>query len=74
MALARAADASGLGAWWAWLSPEVCAAAHRAALHAHAWGLDQPPREDQVAMLVRAGVDTLDANDPRLLRRILDAL
>ena len=72
--LARAADASGLHAWWAWVSPDVCEAAHRARMHAHAWGLADPPDPDAIALLVKAGVDSLDTSDPRVLRPILAAL
>lgn len=68
---ARAARASGIHPWWAWASPEVCAAAHGAELHVHAWGTPEPPDPEVTAALVRAGVDSLDANDPRKLRAIL---
>lgn len=68
---ARAARASGIHPWWAWASPEVCAPAHEAELHVHAWGTPEPPEPEVTAMLVRAGVDSLDANDPRKLRAIL---
>ena len=74
LAHARAADASGIHPFWAWVSPEVCHAAHTAGLHVHAWGTLQPPRADVIAMLVRAGVDSLDADDPRALRAVLAAL
>ena len=72
--LGAAADASGIGGWWAWVSPAVCDAAHRREMHAHAWGMADPPDPDAVALLVRAGVDSLDASDPRRLRPILAAL
>jgi glycerophosphoryl diester phosphodiesterase len=71
LALGHAADASGIHPWWAWVSPEVCEQAHAAGMHVHAWGIAQPPRPEQVAPLVRAGVDSLDADDPRLLRALL---
>lgn len=74
LAAARAADASGIHPWWAWVSPELCAVAHEAGLHVHAWGMSWPPEPAVVAMLVRAGVDSLDANDPRILRSLLDSL
>ena len=72
--LGEAADASGIHAYWAWVSPEVCKAAHQARMHAHAWGTADPPDPEAVALLVRAGVDSLDTSDPRLLRPILAAL
>jgi len=74
LVLGRAADASGIHPWWAWVSPEVCAAAHAAGMHVHAWGTSWPPRHQEIALLVRAGVDSLDANDPRTLREMLEAL
>ena len=72
--LGVAADASGVHAWWAWVSPDVCEAAHQRRMHAHAWGMADPPDPEVVALLVRAGVDSLDASDPRTLRPILAAL
>ena len=71
LALGRAAQASGIHAWWAWVSPAVCQAAHAAGMHVHAWGTTWPPRAEQIGALVRAGVDSLDANDPRLIRSML---
>lgn len=72
--LARAADASGIHPWWAWVSRELCDAAHVRGLHVHGWGIPQGMRREDVALLVAAGVDSLDANDPRELRSILDSL
>ena len=74
LVLGRDALASGIHPWWSWCSPELCAAAHDAGMHVHAWGTKDPPDADVVAMLVRAGVDSLDSNDPRALRAILDRL
>jgi len=74
LVLGAAADASGIGGWWAWVSAAVCDAAHRRQMHAHAWGMAEPPDPDAVALLVRAGVDSLDTPDPRILRPILAAL
>jgi glycerophosphoryl diester phosphodiesterase len=71
LVLGRSADASGVHPWWAWASPAVCAAAHDAGLHVHAWGASWPPRAEEIVPLVRAGIDSLDANDPRVLRRLL---
>jgi glycerophosphoryl diester phosphodiesterase len=72
--LARAADASGVHVWWAWMSADVCDAAHEARMHAHGWGMGDPPGADAIAMLVRAGVDSMDASDPGALRAILNEL
>ena len=74
LVLAKAAGASGIHPWWAWASPDTCAAAHAAGMHVHAWGTPEPAEAQVTATLVRAGVDSLDANDPRLLRAILAAL
>jgi glycerophosphoryl diester phosphodiesterase len=74
LVLGRAASASGIHPWWAWVSRDVTTAAHAAGMHVHAWGATWPPRREEVEALVRAGVDSLDANDPRELRRILDDL
>lgn len=74
LALGRAAEASGIHPWWAWASPEVCAMAHAAEMHVHAWGTPEPADAEVTAILVRAGVDSLDANDPRRLREILERL
>lgn len=74
LALANAALASGIHPWWAWVSPDVCAAAHDAGMHVHAWGTAWPPRREEIEPLVRAGVDSFDANDPRVLRSLLEAI
>jgi glycerophosphoryl diester phosphodiesterase len=74
LVLGRAADASGIHPWWAWVSPEVCERAHAVGMHVHAWGIDQPPERAQLEPLVRAGVDSLDADDPRLLRSLLESV
>jgi glycerophosphoryl diester phosphodiesterase len=72
--LGLAAKASGIHPWWAWVSAEVTSAAHAAGMHVHAWGAAWPPKREEVEALVRAGVDSLDANDPRRLRAILEDL
>lgn len=74
LALGRAAAASGIHPWWAWVSPAVVEAAHAGGMHVHAWGITQPPKREEIEALVRAGVDSLDANDPRLVRAILEDL
>lgn len=72
--LGTAARASGIHPWWAWVSSEVTEAAHAAGMHVHAWGAAWPPRREEIEALVSAGVDSLDANDPRRLRKILESL
>lgn len=74
LVLGRAAAASGIHPWWAWASADVCALAHDAQMHVHAWGTPEPADPDVTAMLVRSGVDSLDTGDPRRLRGMLDAL
>jgi len=43
-------------------------------LDVHAWGATSPPRREEVEALVRAGVDSVDANDPRLVTAMLAAI
>lgn len=74
LVLGRDALASGIHPWWHSASAQICEAAHAERMHVHAWGAPDPPDADAVAMLVRAGVDSLDANDPRRLRAILERL
>jgi glycerophosphoryl diester phosphodiesterase len=74
LVLGRSVDASGIHPWWAWVSRELCDAAHTLGLHVHGWGIPQGMRREDVVLLVAAGVDSLDANDPRELRAILDSL
>jgi len=74
LALGRAAAASGIHPWWSAVSRDLCSAAHEAGMHVHAWGMAWPPDRAQIEALVRAGVDSLDANDPRPVRAILDSL
>ncbi len=74
LALGLAAAASGIHPWWSAVSADLCAEAHAAGMHVHAWGMTWPPKREEIEALVRAGVDSLDANDPRALRAILDSL
>ncbi|HET8569302.1 MAG TPA: glycerophosphodiester phosphodiesterase family protein [Candidatus Limnocylindria bacterium] len=74
LSLGRAAGVSGIHPWWAWASPALAEAAHAEGIHVHAWGLAEPHDEAAVAALVRAGVDSLDAADPRALRALLATL
>ena len=72
--LALPAHASGIHPWWAWASSAVCQAAHDVGMHVHAWGLGEPVDQATLAQLVRAGIDSLDASDPAVLRAMLDDL
>lgn len=74
LALGRAADASGIAPWWQWVSADLCKAAHEARMHVHGWGMPDPLDPDVIGLLVRAGVDSIDAADPRPLRALLDSL
>ena len=64
LALGRAADASGIAPWWQWVSADLCKAAHEARMHVHGWGMPDPLDPDVIGLLVRAGVDSIDAADP----------
>lgn len=72
--LGRAADASGIHPWWQWVSPDLCKVAHEARMHVHGWGMPDPLDPEVIGLLVRAGVDSIDAADPRALRALLDTL
>jgi glycerophosphoryl diester phosphodiesterase len=74
LALGRAADASGIHPWWQWVSPGLCKLAHEARMHVHGWGMPDPLDPEVIGLLVRAGVDSIDAADPRALRALLDTL
>jgi glycerophosphoryl diester phosphodiesterase len=74
LGLGRSAAASGIHPWWSAVSPDLCVEAHAADMHVHAWGMTWPPDRAQIEALVRAGVDSMDANDPRPLRAILESL
>jgi glycerophosphoryl diester phosphodiesterase len=74
LVLGRAADASGIHPWWQSVSAELCKVAHEARMHVHGWGMPDPLDPVVIGLLVRAGVDSIDAADPRPLRALLDTL
>ena len=74
LALARAADASGIAPWWQWVSADLCKTAHEARMHVHGWGMPDALDPEVIGLLVRAGVDSIDTADPRPLRALLDTL
>jgi glycerophosphoryl diester phosphodiesterase len=57
---------------WRWVSRELCDAAHRDRLSVHAYALPEPLDRDVVMRLVDLGIDSLSANDPAPLVRMLD--
>ena len=63
----------GLHVRWRWVSRELCAAAHEAGLHVHAWGLGRPISPVVVERLVGFGVDSLSADAPDELVGLLAA-
>ena len=71
VAVARAADASGIHPRWSSVTEDLCDLAHAAGLHVHAWGLPEPLDRTLVARLLAIGVDSLSANDPAALRALL---
>jgi glycerophosphoryl diester phosphodiesterase len=56
---------------WYWVSRELCTAAHREGIRVHGYGIPEPLERDVVMRLVDIGVDSLSANDPGALVRLL---
>lgn len=54
-----------------WVSRELCDAAHSAGMHVHAWGLGHPIAAEVVRRLVAFGIDSLSADAPDELLRLL---
>ena len=53
------------------MSRELCRAAHAASLSVHAYGLAEPLERETVLRLVEFGVDSLSADAPDALVRLL---
>ena len=71
---ARAVDGTlGVHVRWRWVSRELCDAAHAAGMHVHAWGLGRPIAPEVVRRLVDFGIDSLSADAPDELLRLLAA-
>ena len=60
---------SGIHPFHQWVTSELCARAHAGGQYVHAWGFE--PTAADVTRLVSAGVDSLSADDPRLLVALL---
>ncbi|OLC57763.1 MAG: hypothetical protein AUH85_02390 [Chloroflexi bacterium 13_1_40CM_4_68_4] len=72
LAPARAVPGTlGLHVRWWWVSARLCAEAHAAGMHVHAWGLGRPISGDVVRRLVAFGVDSLSADAPDELVALL---
>lgn len=72
LALARAADASGIHPGWLWLSADAVRAAHAAGMHVHAWGIPDAAPAATVERIVDAGADSVSPSaDVRPLLRLL---
>jgi glycerophosphoryl diester phosphodiesterase len=72
LAIARSVPGiSGLHVRWLWVSAELCAAAHGAGLYVHAYGMPEPLEIEVVRRLVDFGVDSLSADAPDALARLL---
>ena len=56
---------------WHWVSRELCRAARSASLSVHAYGLAEPLDRQTVLRLVEFGVDSLSADAPDALVRLL---
>jgi glycerophosphoryl diester phosphodiesterase len=74
LAPARAVGGTlGLHVRWRWVSRELCDAAHAAGMHVHAWGPGRPIAAEVVRRLVAFGIDSLSADAPDELLRLLAA-
>lgn len=63
----------GLSERWYWISPGLCAAAHEAGKHVHAWGFGPELDGAVVRRLLEMGVDSLSADAPdQLLALVAD--
>jgi glycerophosphoryl diester phosphodiesterase len=58
---------------WYWVSRRLCAAAHAEGLRVHAYGIPEPLERDVVLRLAEFGVDSLSADDPGELVKLLAA-
>jgi glycerophosphoryl diester phosphodiesterase len=58
---------------WYWVSRELCAAAHTEGLRVHAYGIPEPLERETVLRLADFGVDSLSADDPGRLVKLLAA-
>ena len=56
---------------WYWVSRELCAAAHAEGLRVHAYGIPEPLERETVLRIVDFGVDSLSADDPGKLVKLL---
>jgi len=58
---------------WYWVSRRLCAAAHAEGLRVHAYGIPEPLEREVVLRLADFGVDSLSADDPGELVKLLAA-
>jgi len=58
---------------WHWVSRELCGAAHAEGLRVHAYGIPEPLEREVVLRLADFGVDSLSADDPGALVKLLAA-
>ena len=58
---------------WHWVSRELCGAAHAEGLRVHAYGIPEPLERKVVLRLADFGVDSLSADDPGALVKLLAA-
>ena len=58
---------------WYWVSRELCAAAHAEGLRVHAYGIPEPLEREVILRLAHFGVDSLSADDPGELVKLLAA-
>lgn len=65
--------AEGMHVRWWWISSELCAAAHAAGMHVHAWGFGRSASADVVRRLASYGIDSMSADAPDELIALLRA-
>jgi glycerophosphoryl diester phosphodiesterase len=58
---------------WYWVSRQLCEAAHAEGLRVHAYGIPEPLERETVLRLTGFGVDSLSADDPGQLVKLLAA-
>lgn len=64
VAMARQIGATAIHPYWAFVTPQLVAAAHAAGLECHVWTVNRP---EFVAMMIACGVDGIISDTPEIL-------